>query len=160
VSILNKRRNNNMTRAEYLRQWRKRTPEKQAVYNERAKERQKKNRAECSAREKKYRHNLPKGKRLEWDRGYKAKLRAERPWVLWYRGIKDRCNNKTLWYKAKGIKCLITAEEVKELWDKDNAGKMTRPSIHRIKNNGHYSIKNCMFMEYKDHMKLRKGGAS
>ena len=50
-------------------------------------------------------------------------------------------------YGGRGIKCLITEEELKELWFRDKAYLMTKPSIDREDNNGHYEFLNCSFIE-------------
>jgi len=68
-----------------------------------------------------------------------------------YSSIKMRCNStKSDSYKdygGRGIKCLITAEELKELWFRDKAYLMKQPSIDRKDNDGHYEYNNCHFME-------------
>jgi len=70
-------------------------------------------------------------------------------WTLYH--IKERCNNKNCKayknYGGRGIKCLITAEEIKILWFRDKASKMKIPSIDRIDNDGNYYIENCRFIE-------------
>lgn len=65
--------------------------------------------------------------------------------------IKDRCNNPNhigyKWYGGRGIKCLITEEELKFLWFRDKAFEMKKPSIDRINNKGNYELNNCQFLE-------------
>jgi hypothetical protein len=73
------------------------------------------------------------------------------PWRLTLKRIHDRCNNKNNQrykdYGGRGIKCFITEEELKELWFRDKAYEMKRPSIDRINNNGNYIYDNCQFIE-------------
>ena len=73
------------------------------------------------------------------------------PWKFILKYIKQRCNNKNRKdykeYGGRGIKCLITEEELKELWFRDKAYLMTKPSIDREDNNGHYEFLNCSFIE-------------
>ena len=70
--------------------------------------------------------------------------RKERPWLYLLVDIKKRCNNpKNISYKTyggRGIKCLITASELKELWFRDNAYYLEHPSIDRIDNDGNYTF--------------------
>lgn len=73
------------------------------------------------------------------------------PWIYIFHGIKNRCTNKNdksyKNYGGRGIKYLITADEVKELWFRDKAFLMERPTIDRIDNDGNYEISNCRFIE-------------
>ena len=75
------------------------------------------------------------------------------PWKRTLRDIKARCNNpKNKSYKnygGKGIKCEITVEELEKLWFRDKAYTMERPSIHRKKSNGNYTLKNCQYIELR-----------
>lgn len=79
-----------------------------------------------------------------------------------WRNIKDRCNNPKnhayKYYGGRGIKCLITLEEVEFLWQRDNANLMNKPSIDRINNDGDYTFENCRFIELKENVK--KGSKS
>lgn len=79
------------------------------------------------------------------------KVKKEKPWILTYWAIKTRCENpKFKQYKdygGKGVKCLITQAELKELWLRDNAGSMIKPSIDREESEGNYTYKNCKFTE-------------
>ncbi len=74
-----------------------------------------------------------------------------------YNGIKQRCNNPNTrnykHYGGRGIKCLMTFEELKYLWNRDKAYNMDRPSIDRIDNDGNYEVSNCEFMELRDNIK-------
>ena len=75
-----------------------------------------------------------------------------KPWYNTLRKIKYRCNNpkNQKWhrYGGRGIKCLITEEELKELWFRDRAYLMERPSIDRKDNDGHYEFNNCRYIEF------------
>jgi len=81
----------------------------------------------------------------------------ENPWMASYKAAKTRCNNsKATGYKnygGRGIKCLITAEELKQLWLRDKAYEMEHPSIDRINNDGNYTYDNCQFIELSDNVK-------
>jgi hypothetical protein len=77
--------------------------------------------------------------------------RLSHPWLKTLSNIKQRCNNKKFpkykYYGGRGIKCLITSQELKELWFRDKAHEMKKPSIDRIDNDGNYCIENCRFIE-------------
>jgi len=77
----------------------------------------------------------------------------ENPWMKSLIYIRARCNNPNKkWYElygGKGIKCLITGKELKELWFRDKAYLMERPSIDRIDNDGNYTFENCRYIELK-----------
>lgn len=74
------------------------------------------------------------------------------PWRKTAYIIKDRCtrikNPQYKYYGARGIRCLITVDELKELWFRDKAFKMKNPSIDRIDNNGNYEFNNCRYIEW------------
>jgi len=60
-------------------------------------------------------------------------------------------------YFARGIRCLISLEEVKSLWIRDKANLLKRPSIDRI-NGGHYKLENCRFIEFRENASRLRGG--
>ena len=78
------------------------------------------------------------------------------PWNITLRDILQRCNNpKKSNYKhygGRGIKCLITASELRELWYRDKAFEMKQASIDREDNEGHYTFENCQYMELRKNM--------
>jgi hypothetical protein len=104
----------------------------------------KKERNKCNNRNN---YNKHKNKYLEHQR----LLKIIYPWCQRLVLIKQRCNNPKRkdykYYGGRGIKCLITAEELKELWFRDNAFKMKKPTVDRINNNSHYEYSNCRFIE-------------
>lgn len=69
-----------------------------------------------------------------------------------YDNAKQRCGNKNdpkyNYYGGKGIKFLLTMNEIAELWKRDGADKMDRPSLDRIDNAGNYVFSNCRFVEF------------
>lgn len=69
------------------------------------------------------------------------------------KSIKQRCHNPNCkdfkWYGGRGIKCLITEEEIKELMIRDGYWNMKKPSIDRKNNDGNYTFDNCQFIELK-----------
>lgn len=81
------------------------------------------------------------------------------PWKKIFQSIKTRCNSpKYINYKdygGRGIECRITVDELKELWFRDQAYEMVKPSIDRKDNDGHYEFDNCQYIELKDNVSKR-----
>ena len=77
--------------------------------------------------------------------------RKQFPWKKLLSSIRSRCNNPYYddykYYGGRGIKCLITELELKELWFRDKAWLLDNPSIDRIENDGDYEFNNCQFIE-------------
>lgn len=74
------------------------------------------------------------------------------PWIRVFNNIKQRCNNPNnpdyKDYGGRGIKCLITEEELRKLWFQDCAWRLKKPSIDREDNDGDYTYNNCRFIEH------------
>ena len=77
------------------------------------------------------------------------------PWARTLKGISGRCTWKGNAYYKKGITYKINTAELKELWYRDGADKMKRPSIDRINEKEGYSKDNCRYMELGDN--IRRG---
>lgn len=88
------------------------------------------------------------------------KHRKKYPWKRVLSDIKARCNkpNHKCFhrYGGRGIKCLITADELKKLWFRDKAYLMKRPSIDRKDNDGHYEYSNCQWIEINENSRKDK----
>lgn len=86
------------------------------------------------------------------------------PWRDTFTGIKQRVTNPNYKcfhrYGGRGIKCLITVDELKELWFRDKAYRMKRPSIDRIDNDGHYEKSNCRYLELEVNGKMMPGSGN
>lgn len=87
----------------------------------------------------------------------RAGLRVSAPWLLTYESIEIRCIRKSSTsypnYGGRGIKMLITKEELKTLWFRDNASDMKKPSIDRIDSTGDYTFSNCRYIEFSENAK-------
>lgn len=81
------------------------------------------------------------------------------PWNKTLIEIKRRCNNpkrkEYKWYGEKGIKCRITAEELKILWFLDKAYEMKQPQISRYNHDQDYTFENCKYEEKSDNISER-----
>jgi len=84
---------------------------------------------------------------------YCKKYRDKNPWKSSLWGAKRRCTwtKDPQWhrYGGRGIKFIMTSNQVKELWVRDKANLMDRPSLDRINNDGNYEFDNCRFIENK-----------
>ena len=80
-------------------------------------------------------------------------------WLLHLKKAKERCNNPNyIRYKSyggKGIKCLLTKKEIQELWYRDNAGLLKKPSLDRINPKKNYEYSNCRFIEMEENLRRR-----
>jgi hypothetical protein len=82
------------------------------------------------------------------------------PWRRTLQHIKQRCLNPKCpafdSYGGRGIKCLITADELKVLWFRDRAYEMIEPHIHRKNNDSDYIFDNCQYLEKSNHLLIEK----
>lgn len=113
-----------------------------------------KNKEKISKRSKEY-FNKNKEKIQKQIKQYKKRF----PWKIVFQNINSRCNNSNnpnfKYYGGRGIKCLITEEELKELWFRDKAYEMKKPSIDRIDNDENYCYNNCQFIEQSKNSEKR-----
>ena len=70
-----------------------------------------------------------------------------KPWVRSYYYAKNRCKHSSYY---KNIECKISKEEILELWIRDRAYLMEKPSLDRIMSNKDYIKENCQFIEMRD----------
>jgi len=68
--------------------------------------------------------------------------------------IRKRCdeptNKRFHRYGGRGIKNLLTYDDISMLWERDKANSLVKPSLDRIDVNGNYEIDNCQFIEMKE----------
>ena len=77
------------------------------------------------------------------------------PWYRAWVAARYRCNNpKERNYGAKGIRCLITKDEVKFLWNRDGADNLKQPSLDRLDSKKDYTLSNCRFIEFDENRRL------
>jgi len=75
-------------------------------------------------------------------------------WLNTYHSIRARCNDKNNKYHKKGIKALISKEELKFLWFRDNGCLLNRPSIDRLDSDKNYTLNNCRYIELSENSRL------
>lgn len=82
------------------------------------------------------------------------------PWARYMRYASERCaqKNHTSYknYGGRGIKFLMTLDEVARLWERDGAAKMKKASLDRLDQNGHYEFSNCRFIEQSENSGRRR----
>jgi len=81
----------------------------------------------------------------------------EHPWFKTWRGVCKRVRFnyfQSFMYFNIRIKNKLTQEKIKFLWFRDKAFLMKKPTIHRKNNKGHYSVRNCKYMEFTEHSRL------
>lgn len=83
----------------------------------------------------------------------------DNPWMQSFRAIQYRCTNVNAidykYYGGRGIKNLLTKEEIKFLWFRDKAYNLEQPTIDRKDNDGNYELSNCEFIEQSENSKKR-----
>jgi len=95
-----------------------------------------------------------------WIAGYKA---ARQKYDIDYRlkgilrTIVQRCDDPRhatfKYYGARGVKCFLTLDVLRFMWNRDGAAKMKKPSIDRDDASGDYVFSNCCFRELYDNQK-------
>jgi len=91
------------------------------------------------------------------------KIIDNRPFIKAWKNAYRRCyvvtNNRYQYYGAKGIRCLITVDEVIYLAIRDKAHQMKKPQIHRFDSTKDYTLQNCGFIEASEHSRITHLGA-
>lgn len=95
-----------------------------------------------------------------WKRHYTGKMYPVNPeapatvsmrFTKSYHNAWSRCNNpsesKYRWYGGKGVRFMLTRQQLWELWVRDGAEQMAIPSLDRKDNAGHYTVENCQYIE-------------
>ena len=93
----------------------------------------------------------------EYRQKYNRQWFKKYPWLCSYYAAKYRCENlkrdSYKYYGDRGIKFLMTKEDFKFLWFRDEAYLLKRPSIDRINGNGNYELSNCRYIELVTNIK-------
>lgn len=87
----------------------------------------------------------------------RLRYQKDNPWVVTLTKINYRCNDskcdKFKYYGGKGIKNLLTLQDLKFLWNRDKASDMKWPSIDRIDSSSNYQLDNCRYIEQSENVK-------
>ena len=77
-----------------------------------------------------------------------------KPWVRHVSWARRRCSSDDpRWKCHRGLDAPITASEAEELWRREGAGQMKRPSLDRIDTTKGYTKDNCRFMEWMENVR-------
>ena len=83
-------------------------------------------------------------------------LLTRKPWYESWKSAKRRCedpNHKSYGrYGGRGIKFLLTKDEVSFLWTRDLGHLQERPRLDRKDVDGHYCLSNCRFIPEKENI--------
>lgn len=81
------------------------------------------------------------------------------PWLKVLKCVRNRCtqpsNRSYKFYGAKGIKCLLSKDDIAALWLRDKAWTINNPHLDRIDPKQNYSFKNCRFISAEENLKRR-----
>ena len=76
---------------------------------------------------------------------------SRHPWMPHYTYARRRCEIGGAYYK-KGIKFLLTKEELMFIWFRDKGYLLNNPTIDRKDSKGNYELSNCQFIEMLDNV--------
>jgi hypothetical protein len=80
------------------------------------------------------------------------------PWVKFVCWARRRCDPRASRWKPfyfdKGITCHIDSKDTQKIWIRDDADKLTRPSLDRINPNFGYVPWNIRFIEFEDNVRM------
>lgn len=82
-----------------------------------------------------------------------ARWKRLNPWARYVEWARRRvnCRDERGWwphYGAKGIRCFLTAEQLKEIWERDRAHELKKPSLDRRDPSADYANWNVRFIEF------------
>ena len=87
-----------------------------------------------------------------------TRIRKKYPYLSRWVYVRDGCSdpNHINWkYSGKyDIKCQITPEDMKMMWERDKANEIVRPVFTRLDRDKHFTVNNSKFMSETDYRKL------
>jgi len=77
--------------------------------------------------------------------------RKMKPWARSVEYARRRCTDRGYhawkFYGGRGIKCTLTREQAHQLFLRDEAQLLEKPSLDRIDPDGDYTFENCRYIE-------------
>ena len=100
---------------------------------------------------------------LKCHNAFNLALKKQKPWYRFWSRAYNRCNMPSHGesyhrYGGKGIRFELKPKDVEQIWFRDNAAKMVKPSLDRINSKGNYTLENCRFIEFIEN--CRQGGST
>lgn len=101
-----------------------------------------------------------KYRKFRWENDPLYKLNSKKrfrkhwtkPWVRTLSHLKSRCKRSDKFYYNKEVEMSLTLNELKELWFRDKAFLMKKPSIDRKNPLKGYHFDNCRYMEMRENI--------
>lgn len=95
-------------------------------------------------------------KHYEQTKRWREENRWFRPLEYARRRCRDKNHRKYPGYGGRGIRCTITANEAKEIYNRDRGETLKQPSLDRIDPDGHYTFGNCRYIELTHNVARRR----
>ena len=89
----------------------------------------------------------------EYHKEYNKKYRRNKPWVKFFSNAHTHCHQIPSYIKH-GIKVFLSVKVLEFLWFRDKAFLMEKPCLHRINSFNDYCVRNCEFLEKKNHLSI------
>lgn len=81
------------------------------------------------------------------------------PWYRAFNNIRSRCispgDSRWSSYGGRGIKCLVTRDDLREIFYRDKAWLFERPSVDRINPDGNYEYSNLRWIPWDSNLRIK-----
>lgn len=87
------------------------------------------------------------------------RYKAKNPWIIFYYLAKHRVKQSKGHYFSRGLIFDMAVEDFKEMWFRDKAYEMKKPSVDRIDGFIGYIKSNCRFLELEENLRRPKSNS-